>query len=144
MKKGFIFSTDAFLAIVLFVLIIFLVYTFSVSLSGLNQQYFFSDDLLTVLSTVKINELDLEKYDKINSLIPDKIKDTDVTLAEQIVTFYQDNDKDSNEKIISDVLDKLNKDIKSAIYIEQTSVYGNAPSDIDNIISRLRLAVGKR
>ena len=141
MKKGFIFSTDAFLAIILFVLIIFLVYTFSISLSGLNQQYFFSDDLLTVLSNVKISELDLNNYDKINGLA---IEDKDVTLAEQIVTFYQKGDTNGINNIVSDVLGKLNKDVKSAIYIGETSVYGSTPSDIDNIISRIRLAVGKK
>jgi hypothetical protein len=142
MKKAFIFSMDAFLAIVLFVLIIFLIYTFSISLSGLNQQYFFSDDILTVLSEVKISELDPNNYKEIDAL---KIKDPDATIVEQIVTFQQNAKMSSyGVTVINDIISKINKNMNTAIYISDSLIYGTDPRDIVNIITRTRLAVGKK
>jgi hypothetical protein len=142
MKKAFIFSMDAFLAIVLFVLIIFLIYTFSISLSGLNQQYFFSDDILTALSEVKISELDPNNYKEIDAL---KIKDPDATIVEQIVTFQQNAKMSSyGVTVINDIISKINKNMNTAIYISDSLIYGTDPRDIVNIITRTRLAVGKK
>jgi hypothetical protein len=142
MKKAFIFSMDAFLAIVLFVLIIFLIYTFSISLSGLNQQYFFSDDILTALSEVKISELDPNNYKEIDAL---KIKDPDATIVEQIVTFQQNAKMSAyGVTVINDIISKINKNMNTAIYISDSLIYGTDPRDIVNIITRTRLAVGKK
>lgn len=147
MRKGFIFSLDSFFALILFVFIVFLIYIFSVSYFGLNQQYFFSEDLLTTLSETEITGLDLNYYPQINQLILDKkIKDADVTLVEQIVTFQLEGDQDSAEKIIDDIVKNIrDPNLKTAIYIGGTNIYS---SDVlsgyeKNIISRTRLELGK-
>ena len=145
MKRAFIFSMDAFLAIVLFVLVIFLIYTFSISLSGLNQQYFFSDDLLTTLSEIKINELDLNSYPRINQLIIDgKIKDTDIKLVEQMVILESRGDHTSASMITEDIINKINQNMNAAVYVGDIKLYGNDPGNVTNIITRARLAVGRR
>ena len=146
MKKGFIFSMDAFLAIILFVFVIFMIYIFSLSMPELNQQYFFSEDFLTVLSEVRINEINLDNYPKINNLIINKkINDTDVFLAEQVVTFQLNNDKESANLIIEGLLSKLeSENLKTAVYIGENTIYGNDPEDVNNILSRTRLAIGKK
>ena len=146
MKKGFIFSMDAFLAIILFVFVIFMIYIFSLSMPELNQQYFFSEDFLTVLSEVRINEINLDNYPKINNLIINKkINDTDVFLAEQVVTFQLNNDQESANLIVEDLLSKLeSENLKTAVYIGENTIYGNDPEDVNNILSRTRLAIGKK
>ena len=145
MKRAFIFSMDAFLAIILFVLVIFLIYTFSISLSGLNQQYFFSDVLLTTLSEIKINELDLNSYPRINQLIIDgKIKDTDIKLVEQMVILESRGDHASASMITEDIINKINQNMNAAVYVGDIKLYGNDPGNVTNIITRARLAVGRR
>ncbi len=112
----------------------------------LNQQYFFSEDLLTALSEVRINDLKLSNYPKINNLIANKkINDTDVTLAEQIATFQLNNDQASANLVIEDILSKIeSENLKTAVYIGENTVYGNDPENVNNILSRARLAIGKR
>ena len=146
MKKAFIFSMDAFLAIILFIFVIFIIYTFSLQFTNLNQQYFFSEDLLTDLSNVKINDLDLNNYPGINQLITSgKINNTDISLVEQIVTFKLNNDDGASNIIISNILSKIGSEkFKSAIYIGSYGVYGNGPENSANIISRTRLSLGRK
>ena len=112
----------------------------------LNQQYFFSEDFLTVLSEVRINEINLDNYPKINNLIINKkINDTDVFLAEQVVTFQLNNDQESANLIVEDLLSKLeSENLKTAVYIGENTIYGNDPEDVNNILSRTRLAIGKK
>ena len=150
MKKGFIFSMDAFLAIIIFTFVIFFIYAFSISFPGLNQQYFFSEDLLNTIAEVKIDELNLASYPEINKLILDKkINNTDVALVEQIVTFRLNNDKESAEIIINDILnDKIlsttNEKLKTSISISDIKIYGQNPLNVDNLLTRTRLAIGKK
>lgn len=146
MKKAFIFSMDAFFAIILFIFVIFIIYTFSLQFTNLNQQYFFSEDLLTDLSNVKINDLDLNNYPKINQLINEgKINNTDVSLVEQIVTFELNNDNGASNMIINDILSKIGSEkFKSIIYVGSYGVYGNEPENSANIISRTRLSLGRK
>lgn len=160
MKKGFIFSMDAFLAIILFIFIIFLIYIFSISFFGLNQQYFFSEDLLTTLSETKINELDQSYYPHINSLISStRINNTDVNIIEQIVTFQLNDDpndlnnKDNTMKMIDDVVNKIiSGNLRTSIDIGGIPVYcfdpqnENCPDpqNVNNLLARTRLSVGKR
>jgi hypothetical protein len=155
MKKGFIFSLDSFFAIILFVFVIFLIYVFSIYSYRLDQQYFFSDDLLNSFSEVKINELNLNNYPNIKAMTLDplnKINDTDITLTEQIVTFQLNdkpddiNNKDNVKLFISDILAKFgNENMKTAIYLGEQLVYNENPEEnVANILTRTRLAVGKK
>jgi|SRR3989344_3320645 len=148
MKRGFIFSLDAFFAIILFALVIFLIYIFSINSSGLNQQYFFSEDLLTVFSETKISELDLIQYPEINLLKQNsKITDLDITLLEQIVVFQsmEHPDVESSDKLIRDLIDKIkNEGLKTTISIGDQDFYDLPPEDVANLLARTRLGVGKK
>ena len=134
MKKGFIFSLDSFFAIILFTLVIFLIYVFSINSFGLNQQYFFSEDLLTTLSNVKISELDLSNY-----------PDTEATIVEQIVNFQLNDDQESSNLFIDDIFIKVaDESLKTAIFIGNVKIYGADPENVKNLLSRTRLAIGKK
>ena len=68
MKKGFIFSFDSFLALIIFTLFTLLIYLFFVFSSPTTQQYYFSEDMLNVLQNVKISELQ-SSYPQINQMV---------------------------------------------------------------------------
>ncbi|AJF62233.1 MAG: hypothetical protein QT11_C0001G0075 [archaeon GW2011_AR20] len=146
MKKGFIFSLDSFFAIILFTLVIFLIYVFSINSFGLNQQYFFSEDLLTTLSNVKISELDLSNYPDINSMVSSgKINYTEATIVEQIVNFQLNDDQESSNLFIDDIFIKVaDESLKTAIFIGNVKIYGADPENVKNLLSRTRLAIGKK
>ena len=154
MKRAFIFSLDAFLAIILFIFIIFLIYTSSISFFGLNQQYFFTDDLLNTLSNVKINELDLGNYPQISAQVFDKkINNTDTVLIEQIVTFKLNDDpldgsnKDNAKMFVDSIIIKIRDEkLKSAISIgDALPFYGDElDANVNNILARSRLVIAKK
>jgi len=97
MKKGFFFSIDAFMALILFVLIIMLIYTFFIGVGTLRQQYYFSEDLFTVMDNVKINELDEDNYLTLYDI--EDLNDN-LTIMGQMVTFRVNESYDQAEQLI--------------------------------------------
>ena len=156
MKKGFIFSIDAFLAILLFVFVVALIYSFSVAFFSLNQQYFYSEDILTTFSEIRLNELDLNYYPQISNLINEgKINNTDVKVVEQIIAFQLNDDPgdpenvDNTLELISDIMNNVvNQNINIGIFAGDLNIYNTNPSvdpnDINNLIARTRIEVGKK
>ena len=148
MKKGFIFSIDSFFALLLFIFIITLLYGFFLNFNTSEQQFFFSEDLLTVFSEVKISELELSKYPNIDSMINNnQIKDTDFTIMEQIVLFQSE----SNNQLIKNLLDDLTEgqdnnllgQYKFSIDIGGEVLYGETPEQTTSLISRHRIISGR-
>lgn len=148
MKKGFIFSMDAFFAIILFTFVLFLIYIFSISFFSLNQQYFYSEDILTTFSEVKLNELDLNNYQDINDMISSgKINTTESTIIEQITDFYllDPPDEVNGNSFINDVLSKIDDPkLKKAIFIGESKIFGENIEGVESLLSRSRLALGKK
>ncbi|MAG47210.1 hypothetical protein CL617_01275 [archaeon] len=97
-KRGFFFSLDSFMGLILFVLTLAIVYSFFVATHSLQQEFFISEDLLNVFTNVKIDELDLSKHLGISALIPTTIENTDVLLIEEIFILY---DKDQAENPVT-------------------------------------------
>jgi len=61
MKKGFFFSSDAFIALMLFVVVLLGIYSYMVTSNNMQQQYYFSEDLMEVFSNVRAMDLPEEK-----------------------------------------------------------------------------------
>jgi hypothetical protein len=140
MKKGFIFSMDAFLAIVLFVFVLFLIYIFSLQSTNINQEYLLSNDILTLFSNLKIGELNMTNYTNVNKLISKGIiNDTNVTISQQIIVFQLNGDQVNLNIFIGDIINKtINNNLKIAVYLNETKIYGDNPNK-ENILSRRRL-----
>jgi len=132
---------DAFFAILLFTLVIALIYLFSISFNSLQQQYVFADDLLNLVDRVKINDLDLVKYSGIASL---NIKDKNVTIIEQVVTYYNQSNFYAINKTLDDLTLKLRGNYKFGLYIGDVLVYGNQSSGVSNLVARSRISIIKR
>ena len=81
-KKGLFFSSDAFIALMLFVIVLLGVYSYVVVSSNMQQQYYLSEDLLEVFANVKASDLTDEKQ-AILQLLP--VYNADSTISELIV-----------------------------------------------------------
>ena len=89
MKKGFFFSLDSILALILFGVVLAGIYSFFLVTHSIDQQFYLSEDILNRFSTVNVGELDLTKYPEIQKMVAEEtIKDMEVTLIEQIVTIF--------------------------------------------------------
>ena len=147
MKKGFIFSFDSFLALVMFTLFTILIYFFFIFSTPTTQQYFFSEDLLNVLSTVKISEIQAT-YPSINQMVLDgKIKNTDLTIIEQVLTFQIENNPSDACGLFSNITNNLlPPNYKTVVDVTQAEddICGQQISNVINLISRNRIAIGRR
>ena len=92
-KKGFFFSTDAFLAILIFTLVLVSIYGYFIGTQELRQQYYFSEDLFDIFINTNIEEIEeTESYETFleNMEIdyPEHIGliDKKLTIMEQLIT----------------------------------------------------------
>ena len=145
MKKGFIFSFDSFLALIIFTLFTLLIYLFFVFSSPTTQQYYFSEDMLNVLQNVKISELQ-SSYPQINQMVFDgKIKDPEISILEQILTFELENKREDACILFNEVINNLlPKNYKVSFDLSTTTICGEQIRDATNLISRNRLAIGRK
>ena len=145
MKKGFIFSFDSFLALIIFTLFTLLIYLFFVFSSPATQQYYFSEDMLNVLQNVKISELQ-DSYPEINQMVIDgRIKDTEINILEQMLTFELENKRDDACILFNETTNNLlPESYKISFDLSTTTICGEQIADAVNLISRNRLAIGRR
>lgn len=140
-KKGFFFSMDAFLALMLFVLIVALIYSFFINMGTLRQQYYFSEDLFNVMNGVEIGELDESYYTIIGSL--DDL-DQNMTIMEQIATYRINNSLTAQtnfELLMQDIITDLRGQYGTSVDIEDWT-YGLGESGT-NIVVRQRIVSGE-
>lgn len=146
-KKGFFFSLDAFFALILFGLFLSLIYTSFFSAPRIEQPFYVSEDVLDVLSNVRIKELDLSQYPGIMSLITTGVvTNTDKTVFEVLVELNQKVPPDTaNTKVL---MDDLMKGVVPVQYglgldLKGQQVYANDPAkEATNVIARQRLVLG--
>ena len=145
MKRGFIFSFDSFLALVMFALFLILIFLFYIFTSPTTQQYFFSEDMLNVLSNVKINELDINSYAQINALINDaEIKDTSAPILEAIISLQAEAKIVQACDLFKNIRGKVEPPgYKIGLDLTNTQVCADESVSGVNIISRGRTATGK-
>ena len=147
MKRGFIFSFDSFLALVMFALFLILILMFYIFTSPTTQQYFFSEDMLNVLSDVRINELDMSSYPQINALINNAdIKDTSASVLEAIISLQAESPPKTVQacNLFKDVRIRVEPPgYKIGLDLTNTQVCAGESVGGVNIISRGRTATGK-
>jgi len=146
-KRGFFFSLDAFFALILFGLFLSLIYTSFFSAPRIEQPFYFSEDVLDVLSNVRISELDLSQYPGItNQIATGIISNPDKTVFEILVEFNNKNPKDvANTKILLDELLNGIMPVQYGLGVEfgGISVYNKDPTkEVTNVIARQRLVLG--
>ncbi|MFH1209812.1 MAG: hypothetical protein V1663_03415 [archaeon] len=144
-KKGFFFSIDAFFALILFVLIIMLVYSFFINVGSLRQQYYFSEDLFNVMNSVKIKELDETNYTEFVKLGE---LNNNRTIMEQIVTYRLNSSSVNdwawnNATILTGiVIEDLTGQYGASLNIEGL-IWPENEESATNIVVRQRIASGE-
>jgi len=127
-KKGFLFSSDAFIALMLFVVVLLGVYSYIVISNNMQQQYYFSDDLLEIFNHVTVSELDDEKYGFLGGY------GVDLTIAEVIV-----QNEDDADLIIEGLTSGLiSSQYGTGLYVGKTEVYNNM-DNVSSSVSREKL-----
>ena len=145
MKKGFIFSFDSFLALIIFTLFTMLIYIFFIFSSPTTQQYYFSEDILNTLNSVKISDLDLNYYPNIQTMVTDGgIQDTSSTILEQMLSFELQDKSDDACTVFTDVTKNLLPEgYKIGFDLTSGDICGEVIDQTINLISRNRIAIGK-
>src|SRR3989344_5185908 len=133
MKKGFIFSFDSFLALIIYTLFTVLIYFFFVFSSPTTQQYYFSEDLLNVMDNVKVSEI--SSYPEVQVMINDgRIKDQSLTIIEQILTFQLERDTTSACELFN--ITKKNllpKGFEASFDLDSGSICGGEITQVTNL-----------
>ena len=145
MKNGFFFSLDSILALILFGTVLAGIYSFFLVTHSVDQQFYFSEDILNRLSTAKISELDLTKYPEIQRMVSQAvIKDTESTLMEQIVFFRENEGEESPNALL--FVDDITKGMIPEQYGFSVDVNGEIfkkTKDVNTLVSRERLVFGE-
>ncbi len=144
MKKGFIFSLDSFFALIMFTLFTIMIYFFFIFSSPTIQQYYFSEDLLNVLSSTKISDLS-PSYVNINNMINNgTIKDTSSSVLEAIISLQAEGNTGAACLIFKDITNNiLPPGYKIGLDLSSSNICGDQMSNAINIISRGRTSTGK-
>ena len=144
MKKGFFFSMDGFLALILFALFLSLIYSFFISVPRLEQPFYFSEDILDVFSEVKVSELDLNSYPNIQGMITnDVINNTNKTIFEVLSDFQLNNHNIADSQMLVNELITgiIPEQYGFGIDFGNSSIY-EKPKNVTNLVSRQRLVIG--
>jgi len=142
-KRGFFFSMDAFLALLLFAVVLSLIYSFFISVPRLDQPFYFSEDVLDVFSKVKIKDLDLNQYPGIESMVNDgTISNTDKTLFEILAELQLSGNGAGSQSLIEDILIGIIPDQYGfGIDFGDTEIYTKDDREIISLIARQRLVI---
>ncbi len=145
MKKGFFFSLDSILALILFGVVLSGIYSFFLVTHSIDQQFYFSEDVLNRFSSIKVSELDLTKYPEIQRMVSEEtIKDLDNTLIEQIVVFRENEGESSPSAQL--FVEDITKNLIPEQYGFSVDVNGEIFSkskEVTTLVSRERLVFGE-
>ncbi|MBS3153584.1 hypothetical protein J4426_03415 [Candidatus Woesearchaeota archaeon] len=145
MKKGFFFSLDSILALILFGVVLAGIYSFFLVTHSIDQQFYLSEDILNRFSTVNVGELDLTKYPEIQKMVAEEtIKDMEVTLIEQIVIFRENEGEESPSAnlFIRDLTDSLIP-AQYGFAVDVNGELFTRSKEVTTLISRERLVFGE-
>jgi hypothetical protein len=144
MKKGFFFTTDGFLAIILFTVIILGLFSYYISAKSLTQQYYYSEDLLNIFSNVKISELDPIYYPSIQTILnqPEEYNSGNV-IIQQINVFYEQNQELSAIEMVEELTTGLVPEKYGfGIIVKGEDVYSAGKENITALVSRQKIVKG--
>ena len=144
-KKGFFFSVDSIFALMLFGFVLANIYSFFLVSQSVDQQFYFSEDVLDIFSNVKISELDLTKYAVVQTMISDgRIKNQENTLLNQVVVFREmEGESGTNAQLfVQDITNELIPE-QYGFSIDINGEVFKKSKEITTLVSRERLTFGE-
>lgn len=139
--KGFYFSIDALLAIVILVMGIMAFYQLSPSSITSDKSYVLSNDFINLISVMQIGEVN-NTY--IQSLVSNgTIGNPNNTILQQVGLFWAENKSDIANSIISNFSDGLlPPNFGFGVYMGNEPVYESGSDPVYNLISTSRMVSG--
>ncbi len=105
LKRGFLFSIDALIASIIIVSGVLIYSTLYIEEKETTHLSMLADDMLNILSELKVSEVDNEYLDYLRS--QGKINDENYTLIEQIGELWALNDTDLCQNLVINLTDQL-------------------------------------
>ncbi len=125
-KRGYYFSLDALIALIIIIIVIISV---TPSINQKTSQKYIHEDLLNVLSSIKIGEIN-NAY--VTQLISNgKIKNLNQSVLEQIGEFYALSDPEAT-LMTQEILNDLNVNENIALYFNNVLIAENSSNQIGN------------
>jgi hypothetical protein len=149
MKKGFFFSLGAFFAIMIFTLVLVSIYGYFVNTQELRQQYYFSEDLLDIFTSVRMEEIK-DNYQDIEDLYISEFPEVrnnmslDITIMDQVIVLNTgtENSLNAAKVIITSLTGSLLGERYGLSFdIDNNLVYGR-DKEINALVSRQRFVSG--
>ncbi len=137
-KKGYFFSLDAFIALLIILGVVIFIKPSSPQIS---EEMNLQEDLLHVLSSLKVSEID---NDLVSGWISDgTINNTNQSVLQQLGEFFA-VDKPKSEALAENILGDLGLDEKVGIYIENQFIagYDHLGEDVRDLWSSRQIVSG--
>ncbi|MGV8150652.1 MAG: vWA domain-containing protein [Candidatus Woesearchaeota archaeon] len=151
-KKGYYFMLDAIFASLLLVTGLLILGEYSVDRQDFSESEYFGQDLLTVLSTIKIHEFN--ESNKNNSFIVSEIGSGDISnqdnsILEQAGEYWAREEPEKSTLLLSGILEEISTDknfeiiVSNAYRTDYKSVYNNSEiQDFESITATRRMVSG--
>jgi len=123
-KKGYFFSLDAFLALLIILAVVFFIQPSS---TQITQETNVQNDLLRVLSNLKVGEADNEYIREL--IVQGDITNPNQSLLEQIGEFYANSDSKA-ASLTQNILNELDLDENIALYFNNQLIASSQSLDI--------------
>jgi hypothetical protein len=142
-KKGIFFSLDALIAAILILSVTLFISYFYFDKKETSQPVYFSSDLISLLSNIKLNEFDdLE----VKAFIEDNnIEDLNRTILEQVLRFQIEGEEEKATELLNLTLEGLVPDYyKVGVWIEdyEAPIYSTGPQNAVDLISAKEMISG--
>lgn len=125
--KGYFFTLDAILALTLVSTAIILLSSISITEPPMTQTSFLAEDLMSVLSELKVGEMNSSYVEKL--IENGTITQLNNTILEQIGEFYAEGSDATAAEFFYNITSGIISDQNIALYVDDISIYtqGNTP-----------------
>ena len=142
-KKGVFFSIDALIAVIIILSAIIFISVFYINKPSTSQQVYFSSDLVQILSTMKIGEIN---DPAVQSLLNEgNITELDRTILEQTLRFQVGGREEEARELLNLTIGNLVPDYYNlGVWIEgfEEPVYATSQEPVTQLISSKQLVSG--
>jgi hypothetical protein len=142
-KKGFFFSTDAILALGIFVVAIILIIQLRPAPSAIEYETILADDIMIALSSIKVSE---SQSPTIKAMISNEEltqSQMGISLAELVSELWSEDQAQKAEQILSEIISSLPNSFKVSFTINQEDLYEfNDINSLRTIAKSTRLVSG--
>ena len=140
-KKGFYFTFDALLASVVLLGVLMIITKYYMSEQETTHLSYVSQDLMTALNTLKLEETDSEWV--ANKTAEGNITDTSLTITEQIGQFWADGDIELAEELCLEMTSGIvEENMAYGIYINNELICGRNKTDEKTTIASRKMISG--